>query len=72
MHPGRIAAPHFIPVIAREFQLRGFGQLDLRVGDKIVEPSFAGGLLLEEPGQFGAGGVFGQPRKQRIVLPGPG
>ena len=71
MHALGVAAPHLVPVIARQFQLGPHRQLDLRTGDQIVEPGLARRFLFEEPAQLVARGRLGQPREQRIMLPRP-
>ena len=72
MHPGELAAAHFVPVIIGHLHLGDSGHLDLGDGDDVVEPGFACGLLREEPQQLLAGGGFGDPREQRVVLAGAG
>ena len=68
MHALDIAAAHLVPIIAGEFELGGGRQLHLRVGDQIVEPGLAGGLLAQEPAHVVEPGLLGQPGEERIAL----
>ena len=72
MH-GRVpAAAHLIPVVSRHFQFGGDRHLDLGEGQQVVEAGLAGNLLGQKPQHLVARCAVGEPRKQRIALPGPG
>src|SRR5690606_24922538 len=70
MHALLLTTAHFVPIVARQFQLRERRQLDLGHGDEVVEPCLAGGFLFEKPAHLVARGFFGEPWKQRIALSG--
>jgi hypothetical protein len=70
MHALRVAAAHLVPVVARDFQLRPLRQLHLGQRGQVLEARFAGDLLGQEPAHLVHARLLGEPREQRVVLPG--
>jgi hypothetical protein len=68
VHPLAPAAPHFVPVITRHFELRLLRHLDLRQREEIVEAGFSRHFLLDKPSYLFVRGHGLQPRKQRVSL----
>ena len=68
MHAALVPLAHFVPVIAREFQLRSLGQLDLRQCHEIVEACLTGQFLREKPAHLLERCALGEPREKWIML----
>ena len=70
MHSARVTLPHFIPVVAGEFEFGRRREFDLGQCDEVVEARFARHLLLQEPAHRRKRRRLGKPGKERVVLPG--
>ena len=65
-----IAAPHLVPVVARELELGARRHLQLGQRDEVIEPRLAGDLLAKEPAELLQRRLVREPVEQRIVLTG--
>src|SRR5439155_12512030 len=69
VHPTLVAASHFVPVIARHFELCTHWKFYLRESDEIVKARFAGCFLAEEPPHFLQSSRRLEPWEERVGLP---
>ncbi len=70
MHALGIAAPHLIPIVTGDFQLRTCRQADLGDRGEVFEPGLAGYFLCEEPAHLVESGSLGKVVEQRVALAG--
>src|SRR5678815_5382393 len=62
------AAPHLVPVVACQLELRAGGHLDLGERDQVIEAGLSRELLAQEPADLVERGPLRDPVEERIEL----